>query len=251
MKNKVHTHDRSKTIQESGNTIQIDTQYSFGYPSAKRAIEQGCNLAKDSNIAIVAIKNAHHLGRIGIFSEICAEQGLISIHFVNVVGHPGIVAPYGGIKAGLGTNPFCCGIPNPDGDNIILDMATSKIAYGKLREAYAKGESVPKDSLIDKNGNFSTEPSAFYQGGALTPFGEYKGFGIALICEVLAGALVGNWTMATPNPITDTIVNHMLSIVIKPGAISNEDIFYQEIQRLIIQLKSNPSMTEQSVQICW
>ena len=104
-----------------------------------------------------------------------------------------IVAPFGGRDARLGTNPFCVGIPRPGGEPIVLDFATSKIAQGKTRVAYNKGVAVEPGTLIDDRGEPTTNPryTVVEPLGALLPFGEHKGSGLALICELLGGALAG------------------------------------------------------------
>ena len=111
---------------------------------------------------IVALGNAHHLGRIGAWAEQAAAAGLVSLHFVNVISRA-IVAPYGGADARFGTNPFCAGVPFRGREPVILDFATSMIAQGKTRVANNKGELVAPGCLIDDHGRPTREPR--YQRG--------------------------------------------------------------------------------------
>jgi uncharacterized oxidoreductase len=120
-------------------------RYSPRWPAGLRpgdrpeAMELGAARAKAHGVCVVGLAHSHHLGRIGQWAEQCIEHGLVSIHFVNVLSRP-IVAPFGGRDARIGTNPFCVGIPRLGRDPIVLDFATSKIAQGKTRVAYNKGD---------------------------------------------------------------------------------------------------------------
>ena len=104
----------------------------FGRIVGMQAMEQGIERAKSHGICCVALGNAAHLGRIGAFAEHCAEAGLISTHYVNVVGHDPLVVAYGGRDRRFITNPFCCAVPRADGNHVVLDMATTTVAAGKV-----------------------------------------------------------------------------------------------------------------------
>src|SRR4029450_2103420 len=144
-------------------------------------------------VVCVGLRNAHHLGRIGAYGEPCGRAGLVSIHFANVVGHEPQVSPWGGRERRMTTNPFCCVVPQESAPPIVLDMATSAIALGKVRVAFLKGEPVPDGVLVDAEGKPTNDAEVMYQApfGALGPFGQHKGYGLALMCELLGGALAG------------------------------------------------------------
>jgi uncharacterized oxidoreductase len=148
------------------------------------------------------------------------------MHSVNVVGHPPQVAPFGGAEARLNTNPYCCGVPLPDGEPVVLDMATSTIALGKVREALGRGDSVPEGSLLDQQGRPTTDPSLMFgrpeqPKGALTTFGLHKGSGLSLICELLGGALAARWPLTRAYDGPPTVYNGMLAILISPAALGD------------------------------
>jgi uncharacterized oxidoreductase len=168
-------------------------------------------------VAVLGLANSHHIGRIGAWAEQCLDAGLVSIHFVNVISEP-IVAPFGGSDGRFVTNPMCVGIPMGAGaDPIVLDFATSRIAMGKVRVAYNKGQPVLPGTLIDADGHPTNDPGTMFREphGALLPFGEHKGYGLAVACEILAGALTGGITLHDkPNP--NAIINNMLSFVVDP-----------------------------------
>jgi len=181
--------------QDSGALLTLDGRQGYGQVIGQEAMELGAARAKEHGVCVVGLAHSHHLGRIGQWAEQCVDHGLVSIHFVNVLSRP-IVAPFGGRDARLGTNPFCVGIPRPGGEPILLDFATSKIAQGKTRVAYNKGVAIEPGTLIDNHGEPTTDPryTVVEPIGALLPFGEHKGAGLALICELLGGALAGGAT---------------------------------------------------------
>ena len=160
-------------------------------------------------------------GASGSGREQAVAEGLVSIHFVNVISHAR-VAPYGGADARFGTNPVCIGIPLPGEPPFVLDMATSAVAQGKIRVAHNKGEKVPRGWLIDTEGNPTDDPrygvvdAAF---GAMRTFGGHKGYGLALACELLGGALTGGGTGTTRRRSKQRVLNGMLAIVIDPARI--------------------------------
>ena len=119
---------------------------------------------------------------------------------------------------------------------MVLDMATSAIAAGKVRVARNSGKQVPEDCLIDAEGVMTTDPN---DAVAQLHFGKHKGFGLALICEVLAGALTGAWSIQPGNERAGTVVNHMLTFIIDPAVIGDSDKFQQELRALIDYIKSS------------
>ena len=156
--------------------------------------------------------------RIGHWAEQCAAAGFASIHFVNGVDHPPIQAPFGSAESRLSTNPFCAALPGADGALVVLDMATSKIAFGKARVAPNRGVPAPEGSLIDADGRPTRDPAVMFQEpqGALVAMGEHKGSGLAILCELLAGALTGGRTIQPEHPMQGGTVNNMLSVIIDP-----------------------------------
>ena len=143
--------------QDSGALLTLDGQHGYGQVIGREAMALGAERARAHGVCVVGLAHSHHLGRIGQWAEQCIEQGLVSIHFVNVLSRP-IVAPFGGRDARIGTNPFCVGIPRAGGEPVVLDFATSKIAQGKTRVAYNKGVTVDPATLIDDRGEPTVEP---------------------------------------------------------------------------------------------
>src|SRR6185503_3297373 len=163
----------------------------YGQVIAKEAMDVGIERAKKHGVAVVGLKNSHHIGRIGHWAEQCAAAGLVSTHWVNVHGHKSLVAPFGGAEPRFTTNPYCTAIPRKGKEPIVLDFATSQVAMGKVRVANNKKVRMDEGLLIDAQGNPTTDPGVLYNPpfGAILPFGLHKGGGLAVICDLLAGAL--------------------------------------------------------------
>jgi uncharacterized oxidoreductase len=180
---------------------------------------------------VVGLRDSFHVGRIGHWAEQCAAAGLVSVHFVNVP-NAAVVAPFGGTRARLGTNPFAAGFPRPGSDPVIVDFATSRWAFGKVRVASHRGEAVPPGTLLDADGRPTTDPAALFATppGVLLPFGEHKGFGLGLACELLAGALLGGRTQDGTSD--GAILNSMLSLLLSPEVLGTGPAFAASLEAL-------------------
>ncbi len=226
---------------DTGTLLRLDGGSGYGQVVGREAMELGMVRAKRHGVCVVALANAHHLGRIGHFAEQCLEAGLISIHFVNVVSRP-IVAPFGGLDARTGTNPVCVGIPRPGELPIVLDFATSRIAQGKTRVAYNQGQRLPPDTVIDDHGAPTTDPryAVVPPYGAILPFGEHKGFGLSLVAELLGGALTGGSTCRQPHAGSRRVLNGMLSILLDPDQLGTVGHFATEAEAYLSWLRLSP-----------
>ena len=230
-----------RVVNDSGSLLTLDGMCGYGQVIGAEAMALGAERAQKHGVCVVGLAHSHHLGRIGHWAEQCVAAGLVSIHFVNVLARP-IVAPFGGRDARLGTNPFCVGIPRPGKEPVILDFATSKIAQGKTRVAYNKGEQVAPGTIIDNHGEPTTDPrfTVIEPTGALLPFGEHKGAGLALICELLGGALAGG---ATAQPITDgrrQVLNSMFSILVDPAPLGTAANLAAEMEAFVEFATASP-----------
>jgi uncharacterized oxidoreductase len=237
---KVNAH--VSTVLDAGALLRLDGNAGFGQVVGGEAMALGIERAKSLGCAIVALGNAHHLGRIGAWAEMAVAAGMVSLHFVNVLARP-IVAPHGGAKAGFGTNPFTAGIPLAGRPPMILDFATSTIAQGKTRVAFNKGEPVPEGCLIDENGRATTDPRWTVQPpwGALIPFGAHKGSGLAVLCELLGGALAAGLVGHQVDGVQQRVMNGMLSVIIDPRALHGSDAWEKAADEFLDgMLKINP-----------
>jgi uncharacterized oxidoreductase len=257
----LHPNTSVKVNLDSGTLLGLDGQRGYGQIVGVEATRMGIERAKKHGSCIVALGHAHHLGRIGHFAEMAVAEGLVSIHFVNVLSRP-VVAAWGGGDGRYGTNPCCIGIPvghtgqafaGYQADKpFVLDFATSRVAQGKMRVAHNKGESVPDGYLIDEHGaptnnpgvvvvSQNPDPAGEVQLGALMPFGEHKGFGMAVACELLAGALCGGGTWHRAADNKRAVYNSMLTIMISPDLLGTQNIFAAEASSFLDWLKLSPA----------
>ena len=229
------------TVLDAGALLRLDGNAGFGQVIGAQAMDLGIARARSHGSCVVALGNAHHLGRIGAWAEQAAAAGLVSVHFVNVISR-GIVAPHGGADARFGTNPFCAGVPLTGRPPVILDFATSMIAQGKTRVAMNKGERVAPGCLIDDHGQPTQEPrfSVMPPFGALLTFGGHKGFGLALICELLGGALASGMTQRDDDASQRRVLNGMFSVLVDPTALTDRTAFEAEVQAFIDWVKASP-----------
>jgi uncharacterized oxidoreductase len=224
----------------------LDGRYGFGQSVAPQAVAVGVEKAKAVGLAAVALKDAGHIGRVGEWAEMAAAEGLVSVHFVNASGSV-LVAPYGGVERRISTAPFCVGIPRAGEEPVVLDFATSLVAEGKVMVASQGGKKLPDGALIGPEGKLSTDPALLYgphtpEGprdhskgeGAIRAFGEHKGSGLALICELLGGALTG--TGAT-RPERGRFANGMLAIYVDPARFDPAHFFDGEVARYLGYIK--------------
>ena len=235
-----------KTDLDLGAMLSLDGQRGYGQVVGEQAMALGIERALQQGSCILSLSNAHHLGRIGHFAEMAVAKGLVSLHFVNVLSRP-VVAPWGGADGRFGTNPCCIGVPLKHREPFILDFATSRVAQGKMRVAHNKGVQVEPGTLIDEHGNPTTDPGVVVVPqsnglfGALMTFGEYKGYGMAVACELLGGALTGSGTWHKP---TDTsvraVINGMLTVLIDPARLGTQARFEQEAMAFVDWLQGGP-----------
>ncbi len=226
-----------------GAVLSVDGGRGLGQVVAREAIAAGIERARSTGVSLVALRNASHIGRVGAYGEQAAAAGFASVHFVNVVGHPGLVAPFRGSDARLSTNPVCIALPAAKGEpGVLLDFATSIVALGKVRVAMNREEQMPDGVLIDAQGRPTTDPRTMWREprGALLPLGLHKGYGLAFACELLAGALGGGGTISTVPFEPDRITNNMLSFVVDPKCLPGAGRLEEEIAAAIEHVKASP-----------
>jgi hydroxycarboxylate dehydrogenase B len=214
----------------------FEGNFGFGQVVGHEATTRGIALAKTRGIAMVGLRNAGHVGRLGDWAELAAAAGIISMHFVNTQKSPW-VAPFGGMGRRLSTNPICVGVPRAGDTPVILDMTTSVVAEGKVRVARNKGAEVPEGWIVDKSGKPTRNPSDLYDGGSMLAIAGHKGSGLSIIVELFAGCLTGG---GGNDPKAPRQCNNMLSIFIAPSVYAGACPIDGEIKRFIDWVKSSP-----------
>ncbi|MEP3112357.1 malate/lactate/ureidoglycolate dehydrogenase [Nisaea sp.] len=247
--------------QKIGQTVEIvmendvmailDGNYGFGQSIGEQAVDLGLKKVKQHGLALTALRNSGHLGRIGDWAERAAAAGVASLHMVNVRGSL-LVAPFGARERRMGTSPFCTGVPVAGQEPVIHDFATSTVAEGKALVALRGGKPLPEGSMIDADGSLTSDPRPLYgdvtEGkapmpydgpGALTAFGAHKGSGLNFMMEMMAGALTGSGCAGGPDePERRKFCNGMLSIYIDTEKFNGRDSMAEEIKSYIAFVKS-------------
>jgi len=229
-------------VFENDAMLVLDGNFGMGQTVGPQAVSRGIEKAADSGVAIVALRHAGHLGRIGDWAIQAAEAGQVSVHFVNVAGSV-LVAPFGGVERRMSTAPVAIGMPVPDAPPVILDFATSVVAEGKVLVASKGGATLPDGALITGDGKLSSDPATLYGDvdatrsadvrggdGAIRAMGDHKGSGLALMCELLAGALAGSGCTSFDAP---RIYNGMLSIYMSTDHFDTGNHFAPELKRYL------------------
>ena len=225
---------------DAASLLALDGRAGYGQSIGEDATRMAIERARREGCCVMALGNVHHLGRIGHWAEMAVAEGLVSMHFVNVRSYAR-VAPFGGADRRFGTNPVCIAIPLPDEPPFVLDMATSAVAQGKLRVAHNKRVKVPQGWLIDDQGRPTDDPKwgVVPPLGAMLCFGEHKGYGLSVACELLGGALTGGGLDAFENKTRRRVLNGMLSIVIDPKKLGTAAAFEKDARDYLQWLRSS------------
>jgi uncharacterized oxidoreductase len=240
---KVRANQNIQVVFENDAIAVVDGQFGFGQTIGEQAMQLGIEKSARHGIAVVALRNTGHLGRIGDWPLMAAQAGKVSLHFVNTSGAGILVPPHGGINRRLSANPIAAGVPVPGGSPIILDMSACTIAEGKIRVAFNKGVPVPENCIIDAQGRPTTDPKVFYADppGSILSIAGHKGYGLGVLCEVLAGALTGGGCSNPKN--ANRVVNGMLSVIFDHARFRPDAEYATEMTEFIAWVKSSATRT--------
>lgn len=229
---KVDGHASPAVRQTRAGSLMIDVANGFAFPAVDLALSRLPPLAQSAGIAAAGFVRSHHFGVVGRHVERLAEAGLVGLAFTNT---PKAIAPWGGKGAVFGTNPVAFAAPRRDAPPIVVDLALSQVARGKILTAAQKGEPVPSDWAVDEQGKPTTDAKAALKG-ALLPIGGAKGAALALMVEVLAVALTGAHFGFEASSFFDAEgpppgVGQVL-IAIDPGAFAGQELFLERVAAL-------------------
>lgn len=221
---------RPEVVREGPAWALIDGHHSLPFVSAHRAMQLAIDKAKLAGIGCVGIIHTSHFGAAGYYAVMAAEQHMIGLAMCNA--DPQMIAPGSRGKV-LGTNPIAYAVPNAHGKPIFLDIATSAAAANKIIRARTLGQSVPEGWLVDAAGRPTTDPSAFPESGALMPMAFHKGYGFALLVEVLAGVVTGaaltkeqpSWIPGVVGDPPGPANQGQMFIAIDASSMSSADVF--------------------------
>jgi len=234
-----------QVLRETESTAMVEGDQGFGIVVARQAMEMAIDKGRGAGIACVTARNVTHTGMVGFYPMMAAQRGLIGLSCNN---GPTILPPYGGKTPTLATNPFSVAVPAGQEQPIVLDMATSIVAGGKLRLAGKKGASIPADWALDRHGVPTTDPHEAIFHGFLQWAGGYKGFGLATIVEVLGGVLSGGLFGRDVPAMKDfgkePLVTSGFYMTIDPEAFMPLDQFCARVDRLVRHIKTSETAGE-------
>ncbi|GAB1862598.1 Malate dehydrogenase [Camponotus japonicus] len=231
----------------------VDGKNALGQVIGKYCMELAIEKAKKFGIGMVTTRGSNHFGICGYYTMMAMEQGLIGFNCTNTSP---LMAPTRSVKAGLGTNPLSLGMATSDGDEFVLDMATTAVALGKIELAIRKGEDIPEGWALDSDGKVTRDAEEAFEASLLMPLGGseqnsgYKGYGLALMVEILCGILSGSqfgpnirpWK--TGNKVAD--LGHCF-MAINPEAFASGS--KERLSALLKQLRNLPAAGEKPVLI--
>lgn len=229
-------------LLDTGPFLQLDGGFGMGQWLATRALDMALGRCAEHGMALLAMRNGGHIGRLGAYAETACARGIVSVQFVNVAGGR-LVAPFGAAEKAISTAPMAVGVPNGEGDDFILDFSTAVVAEGKALVAAQGGKPLPEGAVIGPDGKRTSDPAVIYGDsihtsvpdpragpGALRAMGEHKGSGLALACELLAGALTGG---GTSGPAKHPFGNGWLLLLMDPARLDNPLGFAEEVAAFI------------------
>lgn len=239
----INLHPNIHIEREQGATALVNGDNALGHLVMNKTVDLALKKVKQHSICWIGSHYGNHSGAASVYVRKLAEQGYIGIYMA--VGNANHMAPWGGIDLLLSTNPIAIAVPTGDQPIVLLDIATTVAAYGKVKVAAQKGESIPEGWMIDRQGNPITDPKKSSEG-SLLPIGGYKGYGLAVMIGLLAGALnnaaVGKGTIdfnAHHNLITNT---GQTIIAVDPSAFGDKDAFIGRVIELVKDLKGSSTL---------
>lgn len=230
-------------LNETPAVIAADGGWGLGQVQAHRLLAWILPKAKQLGIAAGTLRNCGHTGRLGEYAEAAARENLAFFGTVNSHGAGRRVVPPGGTEGRISTNPICLGVPT-SGDPVVLDFGTSAVAEGKVRVNFQKHEPTPEGWLVDHAGRPTTNPAVLYADprGSILPFGgpqAYKGFGLGLLLDLLAGGLSGGRCSNPSDPLAG-VGNTVLFAVFDPAAFGGVEHFLSQADGLTAYVRGCP-----------
>ena len=219
----------------------LDAARGFGYVAAQRAMARAIEKARATGIAIVGVRHSNHFGIAGYHALQAAKAGLIGWAFTNAAPE---MAPWGSALPVLGTNPWGFAIPRASTHAIVLDMALTMSGKGMMRWYEREGRPMPANWALTADGRETTDPGAAMDGPML-PIGEYKGYGLSLVSDVLAGVMTGAlFGMNVFQDDSNYDVGHIM-VAIEPQAFLTEAEFQERLEQLVAEVKAAPALDPQ------
>jgi LDH2 family malate/lactate/ureidoglycolate dehydrogenase len=235
----VNARPQIRVVDRRGATALVDADGGYGFRPSLLAAEVAVDIARSMGVGMVGVRNSHHFGMAALYTMRVSQAEMIGI--VTTTSQP-VLAPPGGARPVVGNNPISCAVPrNPPHPPIVLDMALSEVAFGRIRIAAAEGRPIPPGWAFDSRGRPTTDAVEALRAGMLSPVGQHKGYGLSVIAEVLAGVLTGSpfGVDSDAHGRREGGVGHLV-MAINPGFFLEPFRFYDGIEQLVSQIKAVP-----------
>jgi LDH2 family malate/lactate/ureidoglycolate dehydrogenase len=228
-----------KPVRERGASLLLDAQHGFGQVAGIRAMEEALRRAEPHGVSFVGVRNAGHIGIAAYYAMMALPRKMIGIVSANAAAS---MAPWGGKAPMLGTNPICVAIPTGEAVDIVLDMASSVAARGKIRLAVSTKKQIPLGWALDSQGLPTQDPEAAMQG-TLLPIGGPKGYGLALVIDILSGVLTGSSFgphLPSVHDVAEPVSSGFMVQALDIAAFADPAEFQKDIQTLIAEIRASP-----------
>ena len=242
---KIRPRTSLRVLRESATSVAFDAGQGWGHVAGREAMRRCIEKAQDAGICVATVSRSTHFGIAAYYAMLALEHEMIGVAATNSRPH---VAPTYGRTPALGTNPIAFAVPAAEERPFVLDMATSVVAMGRVKMREALGRELPVGWGIDSAGNPCTDPRAVRQGGSILPLGGfaetggYKGYGLALLVDILTGVLAGAGfgpMMAVEYEASGPNIGHTFA-ALKIGAFRAVEAFRQDMDRLIRSIRCSP-----------
>ena len=249
----LHPAARPTILRETAGTALIDAQRGMGHFSTRFALDWAIGHAKNNGIAAATIRHSMHIGRVGEYAELAAEQGLVALVIAGAAGHTvGGMAPWGGVERFITPSPLAVGVPIAGHPPFLFDAAMTTVAQGKVKVAHDKGINLPADCIVDRSGHPSVDPADYYLGGTILPLGGrvagHKGYAMALAAVLLGGlgmiddadpAMIGAPTQ-DPNAKSRGRMGGVFLFVVDPAVFGNAENYEHQVAATVEEIKASP-----------
>jgi (2R)-3-sulfolactate dehydrogenase (NADP+) len=229
-------------LSQSGSVVGVDASTGFAYPAIEAGIPAAVSAARRQGIAALGIHRSHHFGVAGHHVEAMARQGVVALGFGNA---PAAIAPWGGKRALFGTDPIAFAAPRSTPDPLVIDLSVSRVARGKVMMAQRKGEAIPPDWALDREGQPTTDAAAA-MAGSVRPMGDAKGAALALMVELLAAGLTGASFAYEASSLFDAEGGPprlgQLFVLLDPGFFAGGDDFLRRVEAMLSTMAEEPGV---------
>ena len=226
-------------VKDTPTTTVVDGHWGFGYVVTERTMKTTIEKAKSSNVAAATVYRQSHIGRLGAYSTMAANEDMIGWITADSGRSAKAVVPFGGKEKRLGTNPISIAMPSDLEGPFFIDMATSAVAAGKINLAKARGTGIPHGWIVDGDGNPSNNPDDLDVGGAILPLGAdqgHKGYGLSSIVEIFSGILTG---LGFGHDLSGRHNDGSFMAVFNVAAFRELSDFKKEVKELALYLKNS------------